>query len=72
MTLVVPLDQKRLLASRIIIGNYYADGRSVVEVERIGSTGCIEFRDIRGGDSRCLDVTEFRRLFWLVAESQAA
>lgn len=72
---IIPLHRKRQLATRIRLGGYYTDGRALFEIEGIGVTGCVTVRSAWNGGTRCFDITDFRRMFWLVrdpAESEAA
>lgn len=72
---VVPLHRKRQLATRIRVGSYYTDGRALFEIAGIGATGCVTVRSAWNGGTRCFDITDFRRMFWLVrdpGESEAA
>lgn len=63
------LEQKRALASRVILGGYYTDGQDLYATEAFGATGCVMFRAGRDGASlRCLSIEDFRARMWLVKE----
>lgn len=63
---VSDLNQRRMLAARVLIGAYYSDGSRLYETEAIGATGCVVFRDCCTGFDRCLSIEDFRARFWLV------
>jgi hypothetical protein len=71
---VAHLDERRRLASRVLIGAYYTDGDHLYETDSIGATGCVVFRDCVNGSARCLSIEDFRARFWLVkpSDEQAA
>lgn len=72
MSVIVPLEQKRQLAERVVNGGYYTDGTDLFEVAGIGATGCVTVRSVSIGGTRCFDICDFRRWFWLVKHAEEA
>lgn len=72
MTRVLQLDDRRKLAQHVVVDGYYTDGRALCQVEAIGATGCVVFRDCVTGWDRCLSIDDFRAAFWLVRAARAA
>lgn len=70
---VIPLEGRRTLARRVVLGGYYTDGRALVEVVAIEmSSACVVIRSSWNGGTRCLGIADFRAKFWLVKPSSQA
>ena len=56
----------------LIIGDYYTDGWTLVEVEYITSKGDVDFRDCRSEEVTRVTIQNFRTIFRRVKAEEAA